>query len=750
MKTKCYKILICCFLCLFTEQAIAYHIIGGEIFYECLGIDPANPNNKLYRIIIKIYRDCAGGGQDFDSLPGASVGTITVYEGDNTTPYIETVFMPQPSVTMLEPSAGNPCLIVPPNLCVQEGIYELEISLPISTESYHITYQRCCRNSTISNIYNPDETGATFTVELTAKAQEVCNSTPVFNNFPPIVICVDQALNFDHSATDAEGDQLVYEFCSPLKGGGLYGAATAPDGIYPNPDVPPPYEGVDFVLPTYSPLAPLGGSPVVNIDDFTGLITGTPTVQGQFVVGICVKEYRDGELLSSIQRDFQFNVSYCEPTVVAELAGDPIDEVYHYLSCSDSTFEFVNESFQSSFIEEYLWQFEVNGTTWSYDSPNVTVTFPGPGLYSGQMILNPGTQCSDTADVEVLVAAPITADFSFEYDTCVAGPVVFTDLSATQNGFIEAWNWQFGDGNVSSEIDPEHLYQDPGLWDVNLSVTDDLGCEASITQSVNWYPAPPIIIIEPSSFVGCPPAEIYFSNLSSPIDSTYDIVWDFGDGGISGDISPTYVYQEPGVYDISIEITSPIGCYTDRKFSQWISIDSMPVADFTFSPDQSSNFDPEVSFTDQSKRAVYWNWQFDEYFSTIGPNPVYTFPDTGLMEVQLVITHLYGCVDSITKYVDIEPIITYFLPNAFTPNDDSKNEFFRGGGFFRGIRDFDMKVLNRWGEVIFTANDPHTGWNGRKQNSGKPAPNGVYVYLIRFTGPRGQAHEYQGFITLIR
>ena len=146
----------------------------------------------------------------------------------------------EPDITRLQADAGNPCLIVPPNICVQEGIYEFDVSLPISTDSYHITYQRCCRNSSITNIYNPDETGATYTVELTELAQVECNNSPVFSNFPPIIICVNEELNFDHSATDAEGDQLVYEFCTPLKGGGLYGNATSPTGIYPNPDDPPP------------------------------------------------------------------------------------------------------------------------------------------------------------------------------------------------------------------------------------------------------------------------------------------------------------------------------------------------------------------------------------------------------------------------------------------------------------------------------------------------------------------------------
>ena len=746
------KKLIPLLLSMFLSVALnAYHIIGGEIYYECLGDDPNNPGFKIYKFTLKIYRDCAGGGQNFDSLPGQTIGTISVFKGDDPSPFIPTLNLSAPDVVFIDPDAGNPCLIIPPNLCAQEGIYGFELSLEESAESYFITYQRCCRNSTITNIYNPDETGATYTVEITAKGQDECNTSPIFNNFPPIVICVDDPLSFDHSATDAEDDQLVYEFCSPLKGGGLYGPAQALNGFAPNPDAPPPYEEIDFVIPNYTALSPLGGSPLVDININSGLITGTPTIQGQFVVGICVNEYRDGELLSTIQRDFQFNVAYCELTVVAELDGEISDGVYHFTSCDDSTFTFINGSYQSQFIDEYLWVFDVNGTEWTYTDPNLTVTFPGPGNYPGVMIINPETECLDTAFVDVSIAAPIFADFVFEYDTCIAGPVYFTDLTQVGDATIAEWFWEFGDGDVSYEQHTSHLYQDPGNHEVTLTITDELGCQDMTKHTVNWFPVPPLIIIEPSSFVGCPPASIDFVNLSSPIDDSYDIVWNFGDGGTSGEISPNYVFETPGLFDIGIEITSPIGCFTSKEFREWISIDSFPVADFDYNPKEGlSNFNSTVEFIDQSKFAAGWDWQFGEFGTTFLKDPIYTFPDTGLQEVQLIVTHVYGCKDTISKILDIEPLITYFMPNAFTPNNDSKNDFFIGGGYFRGIRDFDMKILNRWGEIIYESKDPSEGWNGRKNNVGKMSPNGVYVYIIQFDGPRGTPHEFKGYATLIR
>ncbi|MEL6866088.1 MAG: PKD domain-containing protein [Bacteroidota bacterium] len=751
----CRSVVLICLLT-FSWSLQAFHIIGGDIFYVCLGPDPANPMNMRYRFTIKMYRDCQGGGQDFDSLPGTEPGTVSVFLGDDPMPYINTIVLPEPTVTAIPPDAANPCVIIPPNVCVQEGIYVFEQSLPISTESYHMTYQRCCRNSTINNIMIPDEIGTTYTIELTPIAQQECNSSPAFNEFPPIVICANQLLSFDHSATDPDGDQLVYEFCSPLLGGGLFGNPYEFDGIFPNPDAPPPYNTVNFVLPTYSPLSPLGANPPMNLDPVTGLLTGTPPLQGQFVVGICVKEFRNGVLLSEVRRDFQFNVANCEPTVVANIeAPEIIDDVYTFYSCEDSTIVMNNLSNSIQFIDDYLWEFTggaLSSNPLTFTEWNIAPTFPGPGEYDGMLWLNKGTPCSDSARIKVIITPPLGPSITFDYDTCVAGPVSFFGSTAAASSLIDGWRWTFGDGNVAEEINPIHEYEDPGLFPVELTVTDLIGCSASIAQEVNWFPAPPIVIIEPSAEEGCPPMEVTFTNLSSPIDETYDIQWAFGDGDLVQALSPSHTYQLPGTYTVAVGITSPIGCYTSDTFTNLIFVDSFPEAAFTYSPQTNiSNFNPTVQFTDQSNPYVLeWFWDFGDGQTTIIQNPSHTFQDTGLIQVQLIGTHFYVCQDTFFQWIDVEPQVTFFMPNAFTPNSDNLNEEFKPGGFFRGITDYRLSIYDRWGSRLFESRDINIGWNGQRNNTGRAASNGSYVYMVSYRGPRGQIHQSKGTLVLIR
>lgn len=746
-------------LFLLPKTMLAMHIIGGEITYECLGGVGDAPNMlKKYRFTMKIYRDCLGNGADYDNP-----AEMAIYSGlPNGTTFTEvlTFQVYNPKITKLLPVPPD-CIAQIPTVCVQQAIYTFEQTLPVlPNASYFIVYQRCCRNLTISNLINPGDVGATYAMELTAAAQIACNNSPVFVNFPPIIICKDFFLNFDHSATDADGDQLIYDFVAPLQGGGPLlqpPALTSCEGAKPTPPCEPPFENVIFA-PPYSLANPMGGNPMVTINSATGIITGTPNTQGQFVVGVRVREFRNGVQLSELRRDFQFNVADCEPTVLANIETDSFKVVgakkFAIKSCGENTVEFENLSVDKSKISSWEWRFDLkNGNVFSETvNWDATVPFPDTGSYTGLLILNPNSECGDTAYISVDIFPKVTASFAYAYDTCVAGPVIFTDQSFG-DGVINKWDWRFGVPNgQSSEQNPDFLYPIPGNHPVRLRVSDENKCSDDSIQVIEWFPVPPLIIIEPSSYLGCAPALIFFNNLSTPIDESYNIKWDFGDGMIQEDtISPTHLYTEPGSYSVSVSITSPIGCFTSATFPDLIRVEPSPIADFECNPDTLlTNFNKTVAFIDKSVDAAQWNWQLDRFKTTIEQNPIYTFPDTGRMKVRLIVTHAEGCKDSMIKFLDIRPIVLWHMPNAFTPNGDGLNDGFLGKGYLEGATGFSMTIWNRWGELVYETTDPNDEWNGRAQNTGGMSPSGVYVYLVTFTGPRGEPFEFRGFATLVK
>jgi gliding motility-associated-like protein len=114
-----------------------------------------------------------------------------------------------------------------------------------------------------------------------------------------------------------------------------------------------------------------------------------------------------------------------------------------------------------------------------------------------------------------------------------------------------------------------------------------------------------------------------------------------------------------------------------------------------------------------------------------------------------LVSNEFYCSDSIEKSVYVAPEVTYFLPNAFTPNYDGINDIFVGKGFTQYIKDFHLTVFNRWGEVIFSTNDVEEGWNGSKFNKGTLLPIGVYLVVYSYRHPKGFIVSKTGYITLL-
>lgn len=743
------------FLVASEAQLYAGHIIGGDMTYRCVA-----PGR--YAVALTVYIDCnCVNCAQFD--PISDFG-IYACGGESNVPCIfldQSSSLQSLSIEVLDRGLVLPpeyeCLENPPDLCVRRGVYTFIVDdLPPRDESIFIVWQRCCRNETINNIFDPGGTGATFFVEITPEAQRVCNSAASFNEFPPTVICADAPFEFDHSASDMDGDSLSYRFCAPLDGAGRDGGPDRPGlnpntctGIIPTPGCPPPYDPVLYV-PPYSFNNPLLGNPQVRIDEETGIITGTPNVIGQFVVGVCVDEFREGDLINTTRRDFQFNTASCDVQIFAGIQAEEVldDQQFYLRSCGDNEITFVNESGQRRFISEYLWEFPGAEPEISNDI-DPTIVFPDTGQYVGKLVLNRGLPCADSADIIIDIFPEIRAEFEFLYDTCISGDVEFTDLSFTGSGEFVSWEWDFKDGNFGSDQNPLHLYDIPGLFDVSLKVTDINGCEDEYIGPVSYFPVPEEVIVGPDRAEACEPAPINFFNLSKPIDSTYTVEWDFGDGNVGEGIETFHIYEEPGNYTVKVDITSPIGCEASETFEGLVDILPSPRADFDFSPKAISHFNKTVNFTDQSEGPVFWEWDFGGEGGTFVQNPSFTFPDTGVYEVQLIVTHQSGCRDTISQIIDVVPEVRYFLPNAFSPNEDGLNDEFKGTGSFQYMDNFTMTVWNRWGELVFKTRDPNSGWNGRVNNQGKLAPVGVYVVLIEYEDARGNKSEIKGFATLV-
>lgn len=715
-------------LSLFSFKGFSSHIVAGEIFYDCLG-------GNTYRVTLKLYRDCNSDGADFDpDLP------VTVFNGSNV--QIDAFSIPFPGSELLVPTFSNPCVTIPPEVCVEEAVYTKVVDLPPSTNGYTLSYQRCCRGPAVTNLDVPEEAGLTLTIEIPPAADAVCNSSPRFNNFPPLLMCVNQELVFDHSATDPDGDIIVYELCTPFDGG--TSVAPAPD-----PASAPPYSEITWAAGAteLNPLI-LG---TINLNSNTGLLTATPELEGLFAIGICAKEYRDGVLISVTRRDFQLKVFNCEITMEAIIT--PQNELSTFETfCDGLSINFENTSYGGT---NYLWDFGVDtDVTDVSDDFAPTFTFPAPGSYDVVLVVNPGWTCTDTSVQTFIVNNSIENDFEPPLAQCIIGNsydfVGLGDYPSVDEG--TSFLWEFGD-NASQDSSfvesPSGISFDTYGWhDVTYTVFYDV-CINSYTDSV-FVHAEPTIDFDISDELKCAPYTADFIDLSFATSTIY-YSWEFGDGTeLSNLQNPSHIYENPGVYDVNLIIRTDEGCIDTLELEKpnFIEVFPSPISDFTVAPDEATVFSPHFYFQDFSQDSQEHYYYFTDGTSSIERNVWHSYVESGYHYPYQVVINEYGCPDTSWQQIYVIPHTTIYIPNAFTPDGGGLNNVWKPVVY--DTEQYKLYVYNRWGELMMYSENESASWDGMSPD-GTLAPDGVYVYKIWWLDiDTKMPFEKTGHFTLIR
>ncbi|MDF1673978.1 MAG: PKD domain-containing protein [Vicingaceae bacterium] len=251
------------------------------------------------------------------------------------------------------------------------------------------------------------------------------------------------------------------------------------------------------------------------------------------------------------------------------------------------------------------------------------------------------------------------------------------------------------------------------------------------------------------SVSGCMPLTVNFNNTTDPgiVASTF---WDFGDGGTDTSDSPTYTYYNPGTYGVSLTVIDTLGCSFTKTNFNYINVFELPTANFTMNPTSASMFDPNINFYDESfSNIVSWNWDFGGTGFSNNQNPEHTFPsDTGTYLITLTVTNANGCIASTTGELTILGEHGIYIPNAFTPDGDGRNDVFGPKGFGISETNYAFRIFNRWGEVIFISKSMNDGWDGTYK--GVLVPSDVYAWRVDYTDILGKKHKQVGHVTMIK
>lgn len=436
-----------------SSSSFASHIVGGEVYYDSLG-------NDQYRVTFEVYRDCSG--TDFDDPL-----QYTVFNDDGSIFSVYSIPLPEPDTLPIV--YDDPCVTPPNDICIERAIYIDTITMPATPDGYYITYQRCCWAANILNIVDPGSWGLTITTRVpgTNLVGNEDNNCARFNNYPPIVLCSNNTLDFDHSATDPDGDSLVYFMCTPKT------LSIATTGVAePNPEAPAPYADVNWET-GYTGIAPLGPGSNITLDPATGAMEITPNQLGTFVAGVCVQEYRDGVLINEKMRIFGYRVVSCEVEVPLQVdllgAGELIED------CNQAGFIVVRDDTTEAITLQCLQSGDaINGVDYNFLPDSITIP---AGVETDTIFITPFAddliEGNETLEFSVVVENP--CEESYDTTTAILTIVDYVDMSITSGDSINICD-QFNETgsiwcNVQNGIGPYDYHWVPTSYANNDTIT---------------------------------------------------------------------------------------------------------------------------------------------------------------------------------------------------------------------------------------------------------------------------------------
>jgi len=721
------RLLLILSLLLAFNTSYAGHLVGGEISYYHIGGD-------TYEVSLIMYRDCYAKGanvaQKFDSAVN-----ISIYNASNNE-LIQVVNFAQPhDSTRLPVVVEVPCLPNPPDICVLEMVYTDTVIIDVPPNGVYLVNQRCCRTPNALNILSPNQFGSTYSAYIPGSNLFNGNSSPRFNQVPPIALCAGIYLDLDYSATDPDSDSLYYDFCTPFHGGG----SNLSSGV-PQPDTPasPPFDTVMW-MNGYHKGYQLPSAPAFEIDHNTGVISGRPDQLGTYVFGVCVSEYREGLRLGENRRDFQMEITPCDVEAAAAI-DSAIEE------CIGLQIQFYNKS---TLGEYFYWDFgDPNTNDDTSSKPNPSYTYPDTGFYTIRLVAVGAAGCSDTTYFTYHVRPKIIPEYQVPISQCFENH----SFDFIHGGYAKTSTlkyWVIRSDTILIVPDLLGIYDqkfpNPGEHVVQL-VYEDFGCVKVQSDTIRLYKKPIASILD-SSFESCSPL-IHTLSTETEFAEKRSYQWYINDSLFSTDESPLIYLSKPGLYDLSMIMTTDSLCIDtiSLDFPEYLNVLQNPIGAFYSDPLVTDMFEPNFTLFNTSLDADNAVFYLDSLRFSSDSIVTLTLQDTGNYMVSLIVTNDNGCNDTVSEKLRVSPEFLVYISNSFTPNGDGFNDIWLPRIFV--TKDYSLEIRDRWGSSILKTNDFRLGWNGSKNNNGKECPTGVYHYDISATDLDNKVHLYTGTITL--
>ncbi len=378
--------------------------------------------------------------------------------------------------------------------------------------------------------------------------------------------------------------------------------------------------------------------------------------------------------------------------------------------------------------------------------------FSADGNYTTSLIVSTNNGCVDDTAISFVVYPVPEIDLSATTICVNEPPTVFTNLSTINNpDNYTNWLWSFGDGNTSTDETPTNNYSDAGDYTVQLIGITNHNCTDTSEIIAVVYQKPTALFT--SNIVdSCSVACINFESTST--SDTAQIVawqWDFNNSYISGEEKPSSCFENLSntdelTYDINLIATNSLGCLDTLNSEDYITVWHNPIADFEANKYLTNMYLTEIEFYNESTGEDFYDWHFGDSIFSTDENPIHAYADTGSYIVELIVSTIHGCTDTIAKPLRVDAVTNIYAPNTFTPDEDGTNDVFKVVSY--NLVQLELLIFDRWGTLIYKGDGVDTFWNGTYK--GNKAQIDTYVWQLKAEDGFGKKHTFRGHVNLLR
>lgn len=724
-------------LLFFYLPAEASHLLGGEIGYQYVS---TTGTTHTYRVTLRFFSDCSSTSAALPLLIGATP-RVSLYDNTTWVSAVSLTYDASQSDVEITPvcpdEAGNTqCTnvnnpIPGVKLYVYEGLFTLNgtsanwrfqfegsisVGLPLASNAG--------RTPLITNA-NVQLGNSLMYLQATLNNTGGPNSSSNFTSVPTPFFCLNHLQTYNLGAVDPDGDILAFSLV-PAKESLLTNVPTPADIVYYAP---------------YSATNPVPAAPgSFSFNNMTGQMNFNPNAAVNSVVVNKVDEIRNGVLVGSSIREMAFIMLTNCPN---QGPGGPVINLENAnVDSSDPSLINACEGTSGNV------SFDIQASDPEGDNINITTTnLPGGAVVNVANNNTPNPLMSFNWDIGGVPPGDYLFYVNLKDDGC---PVSITQTIAYTIRINPVYQSGMNDTieicRGETYLFYGKYYYATGLYDTVF--TTEKGCDSIFYLNLKVNPLPEVVLNNGNGAheVGlCPGSQTILGVIDAQAGDTYQ--WYKDNTLLAGETGPSYTVNNEGIYWVAA--VSAKGCVdTSRKIK--VVIYPQPDAVIEPLPEELICAYDTLQLTAGQGTGEDFRWEPAKPFRLLGgaEGPVVTGVFRETTTVTLTVYNQYGCFDTATTVVYTKPCCEVFVPNAFSPNGDGVNDYFKPV-LQTGQLLVTMQVFDRWGKLVYNDAGKEKGWDGTYED-GTRAASDTYMYYIKYTCPDGKLYDRKEALSLIR